>query len=103
MSHFLADTFALQRAVESVHWQQSGQLLCQSITLTHINIVVTLSPVAPLDLLTDYEKLKSITVLLSHSAWPTSLRAPVGPQRQTNTDIPALSVDWLLPHVLVSN
>lgn len=40
---------------------EKGQHPCQSSTLAHTNILATLSPAAPLDLLTDYEKLQSIT------------------------------------------
>lgn len=50
-----------EKSAESILLRQEGQLSCQSITPAHTNILATLIPAAPLDLLTDYEKLQSIT------------------------------------------
>lgn len=48
--------------VQQQQWQlRSNGKGRKSSTLAHTNILATLSPAAPLDLLTDYEKLQSIT------------------------------------------
>lgn len=91
MSHFLAATqtcLLFRKSAKPVQWQQKkGNIHVRAV---HQHTQTSLPRSALQHLWTCSQIMRSFNQYLripsSHSGWPTLLRAPVGPEHQTNMD-----------------